>query len=174
MRFRPLLAHVPTTVPTTVLAAGLSLIAIVFNEWQRRRELSLLLSGQLRAHACSVRRVIVAVSGTIQDGFELRTNIDYHADDGSCTEAVYLGTGLVRGVTMYLDIKRPPCREYDASVPHRINPAILLSGSPLSANRYALYLVDERACVAALLGEPRLLAMVPDAVQIDLLCGASG
>ena len=37
-----------------------------------------------------------------------------------------------------------------------------------AANQYALYLVDERACLNALLGEPRLLTMTPDAVRIEL------
>ena len=113
------------------------------------------------------RRVIVAVSGTIQDGFELRKNIDY-ADGEECVEAVLLGYAVVRGVKMYFDVKDVGCREYDANTPHRVNPAMVLTGNRLDANQYALYLVDERACLVALLGEPRLLTMCPDALRIDL------
>ena len=47
--------------------------------------------------------------------------------------------------------------------------ALLRTALPCTpANQYALYLVDERACLNALLGEPRLLTMTPDAVRLDL------
>ena len=119
--------------------------------------------------------VIVAVSGTIQDGFELRKNIDYRpvSYDGNdneegIVEAVFLGWAVVRGVRMYLDVKEATSREYDPEVPHRVNPAMVLTGDANDANRYALYAVDERACLEALLGEPRMLTMTPDSVRIDL------
>ena len=119
--------------------------------------------------------VIVAVSGTIQDGFELRKNIDYRPvsydgkdDEEGIVEAVFLGWAVVRGVRMYLDVKEATSREYDPEVPHRVNPAMVLTGDANDANRYALYAVDERACLEALLGEPRMLTMTPDSVRIDL------
>ena len=117
-------------------------------------------------------RVVVAVSGTIQDGFELRKNIDYRPasdGEGEVVKAVFLGWAVVRGVRMYFDVKdKETSREYDAKVPHRVNPAMVLTGNANDANRYAVYAVDERACLNALLGEPRLLTMAPDAVRIDL------
>jgi len=112
--------------------------------------------------------VLVAVSGTIQDGFELRKNIDYKAEGEPTVKAVFIGYGVVRGVKMYFDVKDEACREFDPAVPHRVNPAMVLTGDRYDANQYALYLVDERACLNALLGEPRLLTMVPDAVRIEL------
>lgn len=113
------------------------------------------------------RRVLVAVSGTIQDGFELRKNIDYR-DGVESVAALLVGYAVVRGVKMFFDIKDAGCREHDRAVPQRVNPAMVLTGDPLDANQYAVYLVDERACLNALLGEPRLLTMVPDAVRLQL------
>ena len=121
-----------------------------------------------RFAAAQHRRVLVAVSGTIQDGFELRKNINYKAEGEATVEAVLIGTAVMRGVKMFFDIKDEGCREYDAKVPHRVNPAMVLTGRWSDANQYALYLVDERAALNALLGEPRLLTMVPDAIRIDL------
>ena len=125
-----------------------------------------------RAYARRVKhgagRLLVAVSGTIQDGFELRPNIDWRGD-GTCVHALFVGYGVARGAKMYLDVKDvDTSREYDPHTPHRVNPAMVLTGDPLDANQYAVYLVDERACVNALLGEPRLLTMAPDALRIDL------
>mmetsp|Transcript_42836 Transcript_42836/g.99188 ORF Transcript_42836/g.99188 Transcript_42836/m.99188 type:complete len:295 (-) Transcript_42836:116-1000(-) len=114
------------------------------------------------------RRVLVAVSGTIQDGFELRKNIDYVVEGEPTVKAVFVGYGVVRGVKMYFDVKDEGCREYDLKVPHRVNPAMVLTGQWADANQYALYLVDERSCLNALLGEPRLLTMAPDAVRLEL------
>lgn len=114
------------------------------------------------------RRVLVAVSGTIQDGFELRKNINFTARGEQTIEAVLVGNAVMRGVKMFFDIKDTGCREYDANTPHRVNPAMVLTGNRQDANQYAIYLVDERACLNALLGEPRLLTMVPDALRIDL------
>mmetsp|Transcript_15324 Transcript_15324/g.21352 ORF Transcript_15324/g.21352 Transcript_15324/m.21352 type:complete len:301 (+) Transcript_15324:206-1108(+) len=130
----------------------------------------------------SPARVIVAVSGTIQCGFELRSNIDFtdrsnnntNEDDNAeggqeeTVKAIFLGYAVVRGVKMYFDIKDTMAREYDPETPHRVNPAMVLTGDRFDANQYALYLVDERACLQALLGEPRMLTMAPDAVRIEL------
>jgi len=52
--------------------------------------------------------------------------------------------------------------------PERVNPAMVLTGNAKDANLYSIYLVDERACLGALLGEPRYLSMAPDALRIDL------
>ena len=53
------------------------------------------------------RRTLLAVSGTLQEGFELRANLDHPE-----APAVFIGEGVVRGVKAYLDIKEPGCREY--------------------------------------------------------------
>ena len=45
---------------------------------------------------------------------------------------------MVRGVRMYLDVKEATSREYDPEVPHRVNPAMVLTGDANDANRYAL------------------------------------
>jgi hypothetical protein len=112
------------------------------------------------------------VSGTIQDGFELRKNIDYSHDDGDEEEevvkAVFLGWGVVRGVRMYFDVKEEGSREFNASLPHRVNPACVLTENAKDCNQYALYLVDERACLQALLDEPRFLTMTPDTLRLEI------
>lgn len=118
------------------------------------------------------KRVLVAVSGTIQDGFELRKNIDFRGE-GEVVQALLIGYAVVKGVKMFFDVKNVGCREYDPATPQRVNPAMVLTGDAKDANQYALYLVDERACLNALLGEPRLLTMVPDAVRIDLTDAAT-
>ncbi|KAH8070962.1 hypothetical protein JL720_11576 [Aureococcus anophagefferens] len=104
-------------------------------------------------------RVVLAVSGTLQEGFPLRKNLDAPG-----APAVHLGSGLVRCVKSYLDTKEPGCREHGNDP----NPCCVVTGDPADANVYELYLVDGEACVAALLGEPRYLAMAPDAVTLDL------
>ena len=136
--------------------------AVVAWELLRRRYLR-----RTTSSTSSSSRVIVAVSGTIQDGFELRKNIDYRSEC-EIVRAVLLGYGVARGAKMYLDVKDESCREYDPSLPARVNPAMVLTGDANDANCYALYLVDERACLNALLGEPRLLTMTPDSLRIDL------
>ncbi len=104
-------------------------------------------------------RCILAVSGTLQEGFPLRKNLDAPG-----APAVHLGSGLVRGVRSYLDVKERGCREEDNAP----NPACVVTGDAADGNVYELYLVDGAACLGALLGEPRYLAMAPDAVVLDL------
>jgi hypothetical protein len=70
-----------------IFAAG-----VAFNELLRRYASKRLVSGG--------KRVIVAVSGTIQDGFELRKNIDYRAEGEETVKAVLIGYGVVRGVSL--------------------------------------------------------------------------
>ena len=112
-------------------------------------------------------RLILAVSGTLQEGFPLRGNLDAPG-----APAVHLGSGLVRGVRSYLDVKERGCREF-GNAP---NPACVVTGDAGDGNVYELYLVHADACLGALLGEPRFLAMAPDAVVLDLVapetCGA--
>ncbi len=104
-------------------------------------------------------RCILAVSGTLQEGFPLRKNLDAPG-----APAVHLGSGLVRGVRSYLDVKERGCREFGNGP----NPACVVTGDAADGNVYELYLVDGAACLGALLGEPRFLAMAPDAVVLDL------
>jgi len=117
-----------------------------------------------------VTYVLVAVSGTLQDGFPLRGNLDYHDNTtGEVVNATFIGWGLIRGLKSYFDIKVPPAREY---VPPpglaKINPAMVATGDRLDANIYAIYLVDSRQDLTALLAEPRYLGMDPDLVKVDL------
>ena len=109
-------------------------------------------------------RVLLAVSGTLQEGFELRGNLDSPG-----APAVHVGGGLIRGVKAFLDVKEEGSREHRAPpAAATVNPACVLTSDPADANVYALYLVDEAALVRSLLGEPRYLAMAPDAVVLDL------
>jgi len=117
--------------------------------------------------SCSV----VAVSGTLQDGFPLRNRLNYYDQSSNVTfEATFLGWGLVRGVKSYFDIKDRTAREYTPleSAVTSVNPALVVTGNRLDANLYALYLVHEKALLCALLGEPRYLSMTPDTVRVDL------
>jgi hypothetical protein len=57
--------------------------------------------------------VLLAVSGTLEEGFELRKNMDYRpfGDDGpGRVNATFLGNALVRGYKSFLDIKNPTWR----------------------------------------------------------------
>ena len=86
-------------------------------------------------------RCILAVSGTLQEGFPLRKNLDAPG-----APAVHLGSGLVRGVRSYLDVKERGCREF-GNAP---NPACVVTGRESDGNVYELYLVDGAACLGAL------------------------
>ena len=111
------------------------------------------------------RRTLLAVSGTLQCGFELRANMD-HPDQ----PAILVGSAVVRGVRAYLDVKEAGCREHrPAPEKARVNPANVVTGDRNDANLYAVYLVHEAVVLKALLGEPRYLAIAPDAVRIDLM-----
>ena len=65
---------------------------------------------------------LIGVSGTLQDGFELRNRLDYSAcaeetrascddDDETTIPAKFVGKALVRGYKAYLDIKPKGWRE---------------------------------------------------------------
>lgn len=112
----------------------------------------------------AARRLLLCVSGTLQDGFALRKNLD--SPEGA---AVLVGWALVRGVRLHLDPKPVGCREHVAlPFAQAMNPALVPSGDPKDANIYAVYAVTEAAALKALLGEPRLLGMTPDTVLVDL------
>lgn len=116
------------------------------------------------ASASEPRFVIVAVSGTLQDGFPLRKNLDYgeHAAD-------FIGWALCRGMKSYFDVKDAACREHvPFGAAPTVNPAIVATANPLHANVYAVYAVHENAALNALLNEPRFLSMTPDTAKIDL------
>jgi hypothetical protein len=112
--------------------------------------------------------VMVAVSGTLEEGFPLRPNLDYV----SATErvgAVFLGRALIRGLRAYLDMKDPASREYKAPPElNPVNPALVPSGDALDANVSSIYLVDRRQAARALLNEPRFLSMTPDLAKVDV------
>jgi len=111
--------------------------------------------------------VLLAVSGTLQEGFPLNKHLD-HPD----TKSIFVGWGLVRGVKSYFDIKtRGVSREFaenDLAKFPTINPCAVVTGNRNHANVYALYMVDVRAALSALCGEPRYLSITPDAVKVDL------
>jgi hypothetical protein len=116
--------------------------------------------------------VIVAVSGTLEEGFPLRPNLDFitEVNEGNPPVlAIFLGHALVRGVKAFLDIKDSNSREFQAPPTlNPINPALVASGNNDDANISSIYLVDRRQAVRALLREPRYLSMVPDLGKVDI------
>jgi hypothetical protein len=80
-----------------------------------------------RAAVARRRRVLVLVSGTLQDGFALRGNLDAPG-----APAAFMGMALVRGVKMYLDVKPEGCREWvdpSAGGAQAVNPALVCTGA---------------------------------------------
>src|SRR5262245_16688676 len=53
--------------------------------------------------------VIVAVSGTLEEGFPLRPNLDF-VSPLERVDAVFLGHALIRGLRAHLDMKDPSSR----------------------------------------------------------------
>ena len=116
--------------------------------------------------------VALAVTGTLQDGFSMRRNLDYtEPASGELVPAVFLGWALCRGLRAFLDVKEPGSREWDNppvdGVPY-INPACVVTGDPLHANVYAVFLVHRHAALHSLMNLPRYLAMSSDTVKVDL------
>jgi len=114
---------------------------------------------------------LVAVSGTLEEGFPLRPNLDFltEVNEGNPeVRAIFLGHALVRGVRAFLDIKDSNSREFKATPFNPINPALVASGNNNDANISSLYLVDRRQAARALLREPRYLSMVPDLAKVDI------
>ena len=116
--------------------------------------------------------VIVAVSGTLEEGFALRPNLDFltEVNEGNPPVlAIFLGKALVRGVKAYLDIKNSNSREFVAPPGQNpINPGLVATGNDNDANISSIYLVDRRQAARALLREPRYLSMVPDLGKVDI------
>jgi len=116
--------------------------------------------------------VIVAVSGTLEEGFPLRPNLDFITEvvEGNPPVfATFLGHALVRGVRAFLDIKDPNSREFvPAPGLNPVNPSLVASGNNNDANISSIYLVDRRQAVRALLREPRYLSLVPDLGKVDI------
>ena len=116
---------------------------------------------------------LVAVSGTLEEGFPLRPNLDFLSEVNEGNPAVlgiFLGHALVRGVRAFLDIKDSNSREFVAGPPglNPVNPGLVASGNNNDANISSLYLVDRRQAARALLREPRYLSMVPDLAKVDI------
>lgn len=116
--------------------------------------------------------VIVAVSGTLEEGFPLRPNLDFitEVNEGNPPVlAIFLGRALIRGVKAFLDIKDPVSREFrDLPALNPVNPALVASGNNNDANISSIYLIDRRQAMRALLNEPRYLSMVPDLAKVDI------
>ena len=112
--------------------------------------------------------VMVAVSGTLEEGFPLRPNLDF-VTPLERVNAVFLGRALIRGLRAKLDMKDPASREYKTP-PERaaVNPALIPTGDALDANISSIYLVDRRQAAKALLNEPRFLSMTPDLAKVDI------
>mmetsp|Transcript_21934 Transcript_21934/g.31783 ORF Transcript_21934/g.31783 Transcript_21934/m.31783 type:complete len:360 (+) Transcript_21934:62-1141(+) len=115
--------------------------------------------------------VLLAVSGTLEEGFELRENLDYRphkSNNVGRVNATFLGKALVRGYKSFLDVKNPSWREYKTEGFKTVNPAIVPTGCYEHANRYSIYAVDSRQAILALAGEPRFLSIAPDMGLADL------
>jgi hypothetical protein len=126
------------------------------------------------------KRRLLAVSGTLQDGFALRKNLDGIREED---EAVFVGFALVRGVKMYFDVKPEGCREHvrkdfeeeekdeeGRRRPRRpnMNPALVVTNDWNDANVYHVFAVTEEALCEALANEPRYLGIAPDVAKVDL------
>jgi hypothetical protein len=138
---------------------------------------------------------LVAVSGTLEDGFPLRGNLDFEVGTPNEVLSTFLGTALIRGLRANLDIKNPGWREFktagddldievnvtaciegittdagpdDLSNCVNVNPGMVATGVWNDANIYSVYLIDRRQAVKALLNEPRFLSMTPDLAMVDL------
>lgn len=113
---------------------------------------------------------IVAVSGTLEEGFPLRPNLDFQPGTPNEVLATFLGRALIRGLRAHLDIKSPGWREFKPENEglNPVNPGMVATGHWNDANIYSVYLVDQRQAVKALLNEPRFLSMTPDLAMVDL------
>ena len=80
------------------------------------------------------KRVLVLVSGTLQDGFPRRARLD-----STGAPAEFVGWALVRGVKMYLDPKPEGCREWVnprlEGRKQRVNPALVCTGEEYQINQ---------------------------------------
>ena len=139
------------------------------------------LTGKRRRGNVLKKRRLLAVSGTLQDGFALRKNLDGLDEED---KAVFVGFALVRGVKMYFDVKPEGCREHvrkdfeeeekdeeDGRRGQRpnMNPALVVTNDWNDANVYHVFAVTEEALCEALANEPRYLGIAPDVAKGD--CG---
>ncbi|CAM9668946.1 unnamed protein product, partial [Hapterophycus canaliculatus] len=94
---------------------------------------------------------------------------DYRSGLEDESKALLVGNALVKGHKAFLDIKHKGWREY-VEEPGRplVNPIVVPSGCAEHANLYAIYAVDSRQVLKALLSEPRFLSMTPDTGLVDL------
>jgi len=113
------------------------------------------------------KRRLLAVSGTLQDGFALRKNLD---GENEGDEAIFIGHALVRGVKMYFDVKPEGCREHVGGGGERpkLNPCLVPTNDWNDGNVYHVFAVTEEALVEALANEPRYLGIAPDVAKVDL------
>ena len=113
-----------------------------------------------------IKRRLFAVSGTLQNGFQLRKNLDFGGID-----AIFVGHALVVGVKMYFDVKPTGCREHISDNNEKrpnMNPCLLCTNDLNDGNVYHIFAVTETALCEALCNEPRYLGVTPDCVKIDL------
>jgi hypothetical protein len=112
------------------------------------------------------KRRLLAVSGTLQDGFALRKNLD---GENEGDEAIFIGHALVRGVKMYFDVKPEGCREHVGGGERpKLNPCLVPTNDWNDGNVYHVFAVTEEALVEALANEPRYLGIAPDVAKVDL------
>ncbi|CBN77500.1 conserved unknown protein [Ectocarpus siliculosus] len=100
---------------------------------------------------------------------------DYHAGREDESKALFVGNALVKGYKAFLDVKQKGWREYvEEPGPPLVNPVVVPSGCAEHANIYAIYAVDSRQVLNALLMEPRFLSMTPDTGLVDLTAEETG
>ncbi|CAN0307842.1 unnamed protein product, partial [Ectocarpus sp. 6 AP-2014] len=118
---------------------------------------------------------LVGVSGGLQDGFAARHWLDYHSGREDESKALLVGNALVKGYKAFLDVKQKGWREHvEEPGPPLVNPVVVPSGCAEHANIYAIYAVDSRQVLNALLMEPRFLSMTPDTGLVDLTAEETG
>jgi len=113
--------------------------------------------------------LIIGVSGSLQDGFPLHTNLDYRPGELDESKGIFIGKALVRGYKAYLDVMQDGWRQYSPEPKQPlINSNVFASGCYEHANEYWLYFVDARQLFSVLANEPRFLSITPDTGLIDL------
>ena len=114
---------------------------------------------------------MIGVSGSLQDGYLHRKNLDYtNPETGETVKAILLGKIFVRGYKAYLDIMESDWRQYiPAEVGQPlINPDVFATGCYEHANEHYVYLVDKRQLITTLMEEPRFLSITPDTGLVEL------
>jgi hypothetical protein len=114
--------------------------------------------------------MLLGVSGTLQDGFELRHRLNYrHPQTQMDYPAQFVGTALVPGYKAYLDVKDKGFREYrEANPPTVPNAVVMPTGCAAHANIYHVFFVPTPVLLNVLAGEPRFLSITPDTGLVDL------